>query len=127
MANKHNPIHLPEGILRGTAAFKEWYDAGKREGGDKFVAGVRTVIFGAKHAQPTGPKPSASKPIPRDKWPTWASLIAKQAEEGDQGVGDTVKRLTGKPGEWFKAVMAAVKLPCGCTDRQRHWNALYPY
>ena len=67
-------------------------------------------------------------PLPRHKWPAWASAIARFSKPQDSGVGDTVQRIAAKfGGELFKAFSSSIGMPCGCTDRQKDWNTRYLY
>jgi len=66
-------------------------------------------------------------PVPRDKWPAWANLVAARATPSDIGVGSTIERELGRVGVAFKAVLATLGVPCGCADRRDEWDALYPY
>lgn len=60
--------------------------------------------------------------------PSWAQAIARWAQPGEMGVGDTFHRLAAKVGanhvsrliEWFG-------IECGCEGRRDLWNALYRY
>jgi hypothetical protein len=55
----------------------------------------------------------------------WLRWFAKPE---DTGAGDTLERLIAKAGgRKFKEAMAALSLPCGCTDRQQWLNDRYPY
>ena len=68
------------------------------------------------------------QPIPRDQWPILARIIARLASATDKGVGDTIARSLGSPGEWFKTAFKTLTgKSCGCSDRQAHLNALYSY
>ena len=62
------------------------------------------------------------------EWPLWAKLVKRLRHDGERGVGDTVQRIAAKfGGEKFKLWAKSMGLPCGCTERQGRWNALYPY
>lgn len=62
----------------------------------------------------------------RDRWPMWAVALEKLAHPGDTGLGDVVARTLGSGGEAFKVWFKAFGRDCGCTNRQRRLNALYP-
>lgn len=75
------------------------------------------------------PPQPARKAIPRQDWPIWAKAIALTASAADQGIGDTVARTIGQPAsdafkKWYRTIFGK---DCGCTERQKTWNALYPY
>lgn len=73
-------------------------------------------------------EPVVLNPIPRDQWPVWATIAATRKHEGDVGVGDTIQKVAAKfGGEQFKAWAAELGIPCGCSTRQKRFNALYPY
>ena len=87
-------------------------------------------VVSANGSPSTGTTPLATPlplPLPRSKWPLWASKVSAWAETGDVGVGDTIKRKLGILGEAFKATMKAMGVECGCDSRRAEWNALYPY
>jgi hypothetical protein len=67
------------------------------------------------------------QPIPRDRWPLSVRIVAKRAEPGEGGVGDTFKRMLGEGGELFKRLTKRIGIDCGCAARQAHLNAIYPY
>lgn len=64
--------------------------------------------------------------MPREKWPLAVRVVARLAQPGENGVGDTLARLI-VGGEKFKRLMKRVGVDCGCAVRQRHLNALYGY
>lgn len=67
-------------------------------------------------------------PIPRADWPILARTIARLAQPGERGVGDTIAARLGAGGEWFKSAFVTLTgRDCGCNSRQAHANALYPY
>lgn len=73
-------------------------------------------------------RPSKAKPVPRDQWPRWANALARFGKPHDIGVGDTIARIAARfGGELFKAWSKSLGVPCGCTERQHTYNALYPY
>jgi hypothetical protein len=58
----------------------------------------------------------------------WTEVVGWFRKPEDKGVGDTVQRIAARfGGERFKKFAVKVGMPCGCTDRQREWNELYPY
>jgi hypothetical protein len=60
--------------------------------------------------------------------PPWVHLISYFKSPDDLGIGDTVARYAAMlGGEAFKAWSKKLGMPCGCTQRQREWNARYPY
>jgi hypothetical protein len=65
--------------------------------------------------------------VPLSDWPAWAKLVSLDSAPEDAGVGDTVKRMTGQPGDWYVKLRKAIGLPCRCPERQQEWNVLYPY
>lgn len=68
------------------------------------------------------------KPLPPAEWPAWAKAIKKFAKSKDTGVGDTVQRIAASfGGEFLKSFAKTIGMPCGCTERQKDWNARYPY
>jgi len=73
------------------------------------------------------PEPPPPQPVPRSQWPAWAWAISKLSAPEDVGVGATVKRIAGPMGEAFKAWAEALGIPCGCADREKEWNAMFPY
>jgi len=89
--------------------------------GNADAAGACTFAM-AKEAAPL-------VPVSRGDWPTWASLLARQASPADKGVGDTVARLIGPKCSaafkvWYRALFGQ---PCKCEDRHARWNQKYPY
>ncbi len=66
--------------------------------------------------------------IPRDQWPMWAKVMAERAIPEDKGIGDVVARTIGpETSGAFKAFYEMTfGKPCGCTGRQKLWNAKYP-
>lgn len=78
---------------------------------------------GANGARPAPPKPDPSK------WPILARAIRWNRQEGDRGVGSTLKRMLGNVGadviaEWYERITGH---PCGCSDRAAKLDALFPY
>lgn len=63
----------------------------------------------------------------RSVWPRWAIFVKGFRKDGEVGVGDTVERLLGEGGKWFKKFMKDRKIDCGCAARQKRWNTDYPY
>jgi hypothetical protein len=66
--------------------------------------------------------------IPYTDWPFWAKSLSKFATPEDKGIGDVTERTIGKENSaafkfWFKATF---NKDCGCTGRQREWNAKFP-
>lgn len=108
--------------------------------GDGFVFNVRDPTF-AKHRKVILPGyddpksksvltdiPKHAKAIPPDKWPAWAKAVGSQRDQIDAGVGDTIERLAGAAGRTFKAMFKKLTgQPCGCADRRKLFNRLYPY
>lgn len=82
-----------------------------------------------KDAKSSEPQLRQQSPLPFDRWPAWAKLIAGQREAGEKGVGDTAARLFGKiGGDAFKVAFKTVfKVDCGCSGRQQSWNLNFPY
>jgi hypothetical protein len=66
---------------------------------------------------------------PPQPWPRWARWLANRRGPKDQGVGDTLARLLDPRGgkTWKRWYQALTGHPCGCLDRQRRLNALFPY
>ena len=61
-------------------------------------------------------------------WPVWARFIARRAEAGERGIGDTVARLLGGAGKGFEAWFERVfGKSCGCGQRKARLNARFPY
>jgi len=55
-------------------------------------------------------------------------LVKLLRKPQDKGAGDTIQRMAANfGGERFKAFAAKIGLPCGCSDRQKQWNQLWPY
>ena len=72
------------------------------------------------------PKPVA--PAPKDKWPAWVNKVALLSKPGDKGIGDVIARTVGPIGgdaykAWFQKVTGR---PCGCSERQKTLNEIYP-
>lgn len=67
--------------------------------------------------------------VPRAEWPGVVSYIANTfGNEQDSGFGDTIERIVMSfGGGHIKAMLAAAGVDCGCSDRQKRWNAMYPY
>jgi hypothetical protein len=68
-------------------------------------------------------------PLPLDQWPTWARWVrlVRLRDGSERGVGDTVRRLAGQPGEAYKALRVMLRIPCKCPERRDKWNAAYAY
>lgn len=65
--------------------------------------------------------------VPRDQWPLAVKVLAALAGPLDKGIGDIVERKLGIVGEaWKSAYETLVGTPCGCGDRKRKLNLLYP-
>lgn len=63
----------------------------------------------------------------RLKPPRWVKVLSYLSKPEDVGLGATVKRIADKVGgERFKAWATKLGIPCGCTEREAHWNKLYP-
>jgi hypothetical protein len=79
-------------------------------------------------AIPIGPL-SVTPPAPPKPWPRWARWLAQKRIVADQGVGDTLARLLDPRGgkTWKRWYQALTGHPCGCEDRQRRLNLLFPY
>ena len=73
--------------------------------------------------------PALPVAVPVAKWPEWAKAIALGRQPQDQGVGDTVARVIGPvaSGAFKTWYFALFRRHCGCEQRQREWNARYPY
>jgi len=70
------------------------------------------------------PRTEYTKPV----WPRMIHAIAKRRKEGDRGVGDTIEWCLAKMGgNQFKWVIEKLGIECGCNDRQKYLNNLYPY
>jgi hypothetical protein len=82
--------------------------------------------FDPSYVHPPTPKPKPPDPVPRDQWPLAVRVVARFKQDGEQGIGDTLARLI-VGGDEFKALMEAIGVDCGCSARQAHLNALYPY
>lgn len=65
--------------------------------------------------------------VPLDMWPAWASVVASQRKEGEDGVGDTMARILGTPGLVAQAALKAMGVPCRCKHRQGEFNIKYNY
>jgi hypothetical protein len=100
-------------------------EAVEKFGEDRVSPGVLRKCQG----KPAAEKPShPPQPIPRDKWPAWAKLVATRAEPADVGVGATIERLAGSAGVAFKVMYKTLTgEDCGCAGRRERWNATYPY
>lgn len=60
--------------------------------------------------------------------PNWVRLIRIIRIPSDIGIGDTLQRQFAKfGGERFKRWAAKLGIPCGCAERQNHYNKKYPY
>jgi len=68
-------------------------------------------------------------PTPIEKWPFWARAAANFRREKDIGLGDTIVHLIGDArSERFKKWFARkIGRGCGCTERQRWLNQVFPY
>jgi hypothetical protein len=84
------------------------------------------TINGAELPPRTPPPPI--QPIPFAEWPRYAKRLARRAVPTDRGIGDVVQRLAAKVGgERFKRIYKKITgKKCGCTDRQKRLNELYP-
>lgn len=61
------------------------------------------------------------------KPPRWVRLLQRLSKPQDIGLGATVSRIAARfGGERFKGWATKIGLPCGCTEREAHWNKLYP-
>lgn len=67
--------------------------------------------------------PEPPKPLPYDKWPTWALAVAALRRAGEAGVGDTVARLATVPG----FIIKTLGIPCRCQQRHELWNIIFNY
>lgn len=71
---------------------------------------------------------TASNPIDYTTWPSWAELIRSRRKPGDIGVGSTFRRIADRwGGKQIKRISKALGMPCGCVEREKEWNRLYPY
>ena len=66
-------------------------------------------------------------PSPR-QWPLWAEPLKLFAQPGDTGLGDIIARKIGTKRSaafkaWFKEKF---NRDCGCTNRQRWLNQMFP-
>lgn len=74
--------------------------------------------------RPKKPEPKPKKP----KSEVWVRLVRMIRIPSDIGIGDTLQRQFAKfGGERFKRWAAKLGIPCGCTERQNHYNKKYPY
>lgn len=120
-------IAPPASIAPGTDAYRRWYaETVQREPSAK--AGIVAWYNAWKAAGGKPPAPPAPKdePVPREKWPKWAQLLAELAIPEDAGVGDVIHRHAGAAGEAYIRLRKAIKWPCGCTRRRAAFNARYP-
>jgi hypothetical protein len=53
--------------------------------GDKIAVEFKDLLPQSGASKPAGP-------LPRDRWPQWAKLVAALAQAGDKGVGDIIRR-----------------------------------
>lgn len=91
---------------------------------ERLPHGATEPVSPTKAPRPAPPP----QPVPRDQWPLAVRGVAKMAQEGDQGVGDTLQRLLAHVGgEQYKRMMKRIGIDCGCAASQAHLNALYPY
>jgi len=61
------------------------------------------------------------------KPPRWVRILQRLYKPQDIGLGATVNRIAARfGGERFKVWATKIGLPCGCTEREAHWNKLYP-
>lgn len=66
--------------------------------------------------------------VPTHLRPRWVRLVRILRKPEDKGVGDTVQRIAATfGGERFKAWAERIGIPCGCTQRQKEWNRVWPY
>lgn len=78
-----------------------------------------------RHAELSLPK---YVPLPRAEWPIYARVVAQFRSDEDKGIGDTLARRLGGVGETFKKAFKTITgKDCGCGDRQRKLNHMYPY
>ncbi len=82
----------------------------------------------AESRQPNDPLPVPA-PIPFDKWPRLARLIAWRKRDGETGVGDTLARILGNVGadamaHWYEKITGH---DCGCADRRAKLNTIFRY
>lgn len=67
------------------------------------------------------------EPIPRGDWPLKFKMMGMAESHADAGVGDTVYRLAVIFGaDWLTKKVKWLG-DCGCADRRKRWNQLYPY
>lgn len=65
--------------------------------------------------------------IPRSDWPLAVKALAAFSGPQDKGIGDVVERHLGVVGEAWKAMYEKLtNQKCGCEDRKRKLNLLYP-
>ena len=100
------------------------------------IAGKPVVTTPATPAAPVKAAPAkqpvnrpSPSPIPFDQWPRRILWLYKRRHEADTGIGDTLARiLAAKGADVFKRAFRAITgKDCGCADRQKRLNALYPY
>lgn len=66
---------------------------------------------------------------PAQNWPAWTLVVSLFAAPEDRGIGDTIARIIGPAGgnafkRWYKKTFSK---SCGCSERQKTLNRLYPY
>jgi hypothetical protein len=72
--------------------------------------------------------PILKQPRPKSLIGIAVQIITKRKQPGERGVGDTIHRMMGGPGEKFEVWFAAVfGRSCGCPDRIAWLNRKFPY
>jgi len=54
-------------------------------------------------------------------------MVAMWEDHLDVGLGDTMHRLAGRTGLWVEWIAKLAGMPCGCVDRRKYYNQMYPY
>jgi predicted O-methyltransferase YrrM len=103
----------------------------------KHDAAEIVIDLDAYHAALTGVVPGTSRgpaappvqAVPRSQWPLLLRPVELLASHRDMGIGDTLHRCLERLGagtlaEWYTKLTGS---DCGCGDRQRKLNAMYPY
>lgn len=67
--------------------------------------------------------------VPEDQWNDVAKEEARQRDEQDRGLGDTIKRACDATGidKLAKVFTQLTGIDCKCADRQKWLNIMFPY
>ncbi len=122
-------IKIPLADLRAISADRPdgYYDEVIRNGRIEMIESV--VLDDAAYGELQKKYSQQSiQPIPREDWPLWAKGLAMMSKPEDKGIGDVARRMIGEENseafkKWFRATTGK---DCGCTGRQKLWNAQYP-